>query len=152
MVIKTDRININEVNPNAYKPILDLYDNIKKSSLSNSEFLLIEIRASQINGCAFCIQSHIKEAIENGEKQYRIHALPFWRESPFFTNEEQVILEITEEVTNISIHGLSNETYQKAIQLFGEKKVSDIIMAICCINVWNRIGRATQLIPERSQY
>ncbi|WP_109097938.1 carboxymuconolactone decarboxylase family protein [Aquimarina sp. AU58] len=145
--MKKDRIDISEVNPNAYKPILALYDDIKKSSLSDLEFLLIEIRASQINGCAYCVQMHIQEAVNQGEKQYRIHALPFWRESPFFTEEEQVILEMTEEITHISVDGLSDELYQKAIRLFGEKKVADIIMAICCINVWNRIGRATLMTP-----
>ncbi|WP_106795036.1 carboxymuconolactone decarboxylase family protein [Aquimarina sp. Aq78] len=149
--MKTDRINISEVNPNAYKPILALYNDIKKSSLTDLEFLLIEIRASQINGCAYCVQMHIQEAVNLGEKQYRIHALPFWRESPYFTEEEQIILEITEEVTHISVNGLNNELYQKAIHLFGEEKVADIIMAICCINVWNRIGRATLMTPIPSQ-
>ncbi len=149
--MKAERINISEVNPNAYKPVFDLYNNIKNSALTSSEFLLIQIKASQINGCAYCIQSHIKEAVEQGEKQYRIHALTAWKESPFFTKEEQVILEITEQVTNISIDGLSEELYQKAIKLFGNKKVADIIMAICCINVWNRIGRATLMTPVPSQ-
>ncbi|WP_024772090.1 carboxymuconolactone decarboxylase family protein [Aquimarina macrocephali] len=149
--METDRINISEVNPNAYKPIFALYNDIKKSSLTDLEFLLIEIRASQINGCAYCVQMHIQEAVNLGEKQYRIHALPFWRESPYFTEEEQIILEITEEVTHISVNGLNNELYQKAIHLFGEEKVADIIMAICCINVWNRIGRATLMTPIPSQ-
>ncbi|PKV52682.1 AhpD family alkylhydroperoxidase [Aquimarina sp. MAR_2010_214] len=149
--MKADRINISEVNPNAYKPILALYNDIKKSSLTDLEFLLIEIRASQINGCAYCVQMHIEEAINQGEKQYRIHALPYWKESPFFTEEEQIILEVTEEVTHISVDGLSDELYQKAIHLFGEEKVADIIMAVCCINVWNRIGRATLMTPKPSQ-
>lgn len=149
--MKTDRINISEVNPNAYKPILALYNDIKKSSLTDLEFLLIEIRASQINGCAYCVQMHIQEAVNQGEKQYRIHALPFWKEFPYFTEEEQIILEVTEEVTNISADGLSDKLYQKAIHLFGEEKVADIIMAICCINVWNRIGRATLMTPIPSQ-
>ncbi len=149
--MKAKRINISEVNPNAYKPVFDLYNSIKDSSLTSSEFSLIQIKASQINGCAYCIQSHIKEAVEQEEKQYRIHALTAWKESPFFTKEEQVILEITEQVTNISIDGLDEELYQKAIKLFGNKKVSDIIMAICCINVWNRIGRATLMTPVPSQ-
>lgn len=149
--MKTHRIDINEINPNAYKPVLSLYNDLKKSTLTNSEFSLIQIRASQINGCAYCIQSHIKEAIENEEKQFRIHALPSWKESPFFTEEEQVILEMTEQITHISVHGLSDELYEQALSLFGEKKVADIIMGICCINVWNRIGRATLLVPVPSQ-
>ncbi|WP_282089045.1 carboxymuconolactone decarboxylase family protein [Aquimarina algiphila] len=149
--MKKDRININKVSPKAYEPIFALHHNLTKSSLTNSEFLLIQIRGSQINGCAYCVQIHIKEAIEKGEKQYRIHALPFWEESPFFTEQEEIILAMTEQVTNISLSGLSDELYQKAITTFGEEKVADIIMAICCINVWNRIGRATLLTPEPSQ-
>ncbi|MBQ4821486.1 carboxymuconolactone decarboxylase family protein [Aquimarina sp. MMG016] len=149
--MKTDRIKIKEVNPNAYKPLFALYDNIKNSSLTDIEFLLIEIRASQINGCAYCIQSHITEAIEKGEKQYRIHALSTWKESPFFTKEEEIILEMTEEITTIADEGLPDDVYQKAITTFTKEKVADIIMAICCINVWNRIGRATLMTPIPSQ-
>ncbi len=149
--MNTERININEINPNAYKPVFELYNIIKKSSLTASEFSLIQIRASQINGCAYCMQLHIKEAVEQGEKQYRIHALLVWKESPFFTKEEQIILEMTEQITTISEHGLHQKVYEDAITLFGKEKVADIIMAICCINVWNRIGRATLLTPIPSQ-
>ncbi|AXT52884.1 carboxymuconolactone decarboxylase family protein [Aquimarina sp. BL5] len=149
--MKTERIDISKVNPNAYQPLFDLYNNCKKSTLTDQEFLLIEIRASQINGCAYCIQMHIKEAIEKGEKQYRIHALSIWKDSPFFTKEEQIILAMTEEITNISDYGLSENVYQKAIETFGERKVADIIMAICGINSWNRIGIATLLVPAPSQ-
>ncbi len=149
--MNTERININEVNPNAYQPLYKLYDDIKKSSLTASEFLLIQIRASQINGCAYCIQMHIKEAVEQGEKQFRIHALANWKESPFFSTEEQIILEMTEQITNISIDGLQDALYQNAITVFGKEKVADIIMGICCINTWNRIGRATLMTPIPSQ-
>ncbi len=149
--MKKERININEIKPTAYKHIFDLYNDLKKSTLSASDFLLIQIRASQINGCAYCIQLHIKEAIQQGEKQYRIHALSTWREAPFFTKEEQIILEMTEQITNISAIGLSEELYQKAIKHLGKEKVADIIMGNCCINVWNRIARATLLTPVPSQ-
>ncbi|WP_299442490.1 carboxymuconolactone decarboxylase family protein [uncultured Aquimarina sp.] len=149
--MKTARIDISKVSPNAYQPLFDLYNNCKKSTLTDTEFLLIEIRASQINGCAYCIQMHVKEAIEKGEKQYRIHALPVWKDSPFFKQEEQIILEMTEEITHISHQGLSDDLYQNAINTFGEEKVADIIMAICGINTWNRIGIATLLVPIPSQ-
>ncbi|KAA1245605.1 carboxymuconolactone decarboxylase family protein [Aquimarina sp. RZ0] len=147
----TGRIDISKINPGAYNPLFTLYNNIKKSSLSDLEFLLIEIRASQINGCAYCIQIHSKEAIEKGEKQYRIHALSTWRESPFFTTEEQILLEMTEEITNIADKGLSECVYQKAIEILGQEKVADTIMAICCINSWNRIGIATSMTPITSK-
>ncbi len=146
-----DRIDIYEVQPEYYRPLLDLDKKLRQSRLSNKELLIIYIRSSQINGCAYCIQSHIKEAIELGEKQYRIHALNAWEDSPFFTEEEQTMLKMTDEITNISNRGLSSETYNEGIEMFGSEKVADIIMAITCINAWNRIGRATQLTPYQSQ-
>jgi len=149
--MSTKRIDIYKVNPEYYNPLIELDKKLRNSSLNNKELLLIYIRASQINGCAFCIQSHIKEAIEKEEKQYRIHALLAWEDSPFFTKEEQLILKITEEITAISVNGLSNQTYEKAITLFNETKVADIIIAATCINAWNRIGSATLLIPNKSQ-
>lgn len=145
--MKTERININEVNPNAYKPLYALHQQLKNSNLNDTEFYLIQIRASQINGCAYCIQMHVKEAIEHGEESFRIHALTAWDHSPFFTETERVILKMTEEVTVIHEQGLSQKTYEQAIALFGEEKVSDILMAIININAWNRIGVATMLEP-----
>ncbi|MDH5599336.1 MAG: carboxymuconolactone decarboxylase family protein [Cyclobacteriaceae bacterium] len=149
--METKRIDINEISPGAYKPLFDLDAHLRKSSLTIHEYLLIEIRASQINGCAFCLQAHIKEAIEKGEKQYRVHALLTWRDAPYFTEEEKIILLITEQVTHISKNGVDDDTFNKGIQLLGEKKVADVIMAAACINTWNRIGRATQLVPYASQ-
>jgi len=146
-----ERVDIYKVDAAYYTPILELDKKLRNSFLSSTELLLIYIRASQINACAYCIQSHIQEAIEKGEKHYRIHALLAWEHSPFFTKEERVILKITEEVTEIANHGLSNETYTRAADLFDERKISDIIMAVTCINAWNRIGRATLLIPTQSQ-
>jgi len=150
--MSTERMNMYTVNSNYYQPLLDLDRILRNSELTNVELLLIYIRASQINGCAYCIQSHIKEAIEKGEKQYRIHALAAWEHSPFFKVEEQIILKITEEITNITTNGLLEETYQKAKEIFTTSKIADIIMAITCINAWNRIGVATLLIPNKSQY
>lgn len=149
--MSSDRIDINKVNSSYYSPLLDLHKQLQDSSLSKSELLLIYMRASFINGCAYCIQSHIKDAIENGEKQYRIHALTAWEDSPYFSTEEQVILKMTEEITDISNYGVSDSTYHKAQETFTEDKIADIIMAGTCINAWNRIGRATQLEPVKSQ-
>jgi len=149
--MNTKRIDIYEVDAEYYNPLLALDKKLKNSTLSKTELLLIYNRASQINGCAYCIQSHVKEAIGNGEKQYRIHALSAWEDSPFFSQEERLILKITEEVTEISSIGLSNQTYEKALQIFDMVKVCDILMAVTTINAWNRIGRATLLVPGKSQ-
>ncbi|WP_421878845.1 carboxymuconolactone decarboxylase family protein [Marinoscillum sp.] len=149
--MSTKRIDIYQVQANYYTPLIELNNQLRRSSLELRELLLIYIRASQINGCAYCIQSHVKEAVELGEKQYRIHALSAWEDSPFFTEEEQVLLQLTEEVTSISLRGITQKTYARAQQLLDDSKITDTIMAITCINSWNRIGRATQLTPFKSQ-
>ncbi len=149
--MSTERMNMNNVKGEYYQPLIDLNAMLRESTLKTAELLLIYIRASQINGCAYCIQSHIKEAVEKEEKQYRIHALAAWEHSPFFTEEEQVILKMTEEITSISTNGLLDKTYEKAKAIFSTLKIADIIMAVTCINAWNRIGVATLLIPNKSQ-
>ena len=147
----SERININVVRPQAYTPLYRLDKFCRESALSTIEYFLIEIRASQINGCAYCVQMHVKEAIEKGEKQYRIHALSQWGDTPFFTPEEQIILAMTEQITHISAEGLTDELYARAISAFGGEKVADIIMTIININAWNRIGRATRMTPQPAQ-
>src|SRR5690606_17858357 len=98
---------------------------------------LIKIRASQINGCAFCIDMHTTDAIKLGESQQRIFLLDAWRETDLFTEEERILLQITEEVTLIHKKGLTSATYKKAMEIFGEHYFSQIIMAIATINAWN---------------
>lgn len=107
---------------------------------------LIKIRASQINGCAYCIDMHTRDARKLGETEQRIYALSVWRETPFFTEEERALLALTEEVTLIQ-HRVSDETYDKAIQLLGEKYVAQAYMAIIAINAWNRIGVGLNMAP-----
>ncbi|MBX2874458.1 MAG: carboxymuconolactone decarboxylase family protein [Saprospiraceae bacterium] len=147
----SERIKINVVRPQAYTPLFKLDKFCRESALTTTEYFLIEIRASQINGCAYCVQMHVKEAVEKGEKQYRIHALSQWEDTPFFSAEERIILAMTEEITQIAQQGLTDELYAKSIATFGGEKVADIIMTIININAWNRIGRATRMTPQASQ-
>lgn len=149
--MSTKRIDIYEIQPSYYMPLIELDKQLRQSSLTNPELLLVYIRASQINGCAYCIQSHTKEAIEKGEKQFRLHALSAWEDSPFFTKEERTLLRITDETSHISEKGITERTYTEAKGLFDDQKIADIIMAVTCINAWNRIGRATLLEPSKSQ-
>src|SRR5690348_6062430 len=107
---------------------------------------LIKIRASQINGCAYCIDMHTQEAIAKGESARRIFALSAWKESPLFTEEESAALQLTEEVTLISEDGVRDDTYDKVVQLFGEQGVAQLIMQIVVINSWNRITVSTKQI------
>ncbi len=148
--MNTERINMYKVKPAYYSPLFDLNALLQESQLTDTELLLIYVRASQINGCAYCIQSHVKEALENGEKQYRLHALNAWEEVPFFSKDEKILLQMTEEITAIAAHGLRQSTYALATKCFSIEKIADIIMAITAINAWNRIGIATLLTPIKS--
>lgn len=140
------RIRIDKVEPAGYNAILGLEKFIESTSLTRTHKELIKIRASQINGCAFCIDMHTKEARKAGETEQRIYALNAWRDTPFFTDEERAILALTEEVTLIS-HHVSDATYEAAAKVLNEKYLAQVILAIITINAWNRIGISTNLIP-----
>jgi len=142
------RINIAKLEPESYKAMLGLEKYLQNTQLNKMHKELIKIRASQINGCAYCINMHTKDARKYGETEQRIYLLNAWKETTLFTAEERAILAITEEVTLISKSGLSQETYQNAIKLFTENQVAEIIMAVVTINAWNRIAIATQMQPE----
>jgi AhpD family alkylhydroperoxidase len=143
------RININDIEPQAFKAMFALENYLANTQLSKINKELIKIRTSQINGCAFCIDMHTKDALKYGETTQRIFLLNAWRETDLFTAEEKVILAMTEEITLIHKHGLSNETYQKATALFDKNQIAQIIMAIGTINTWNRIAISTQLEPGK---
>lgn len=137
------RIKIDAIDPNAYQAMYALEDYLQKSDLTKSHKELLKIRASQINGCAFCIDMHTKDALSFGETPQRIFLLNAWRETDLFTEEEQTLLAITEEITLINQQGLTTETYKKALSVFSEKYLVQIIMAIITINAWNRIAIST---------
>lgn len=137
------RVNISQTLPKAYEAMMGLEKYIASTSLTPIHKELIKIRASQINGCAFCINKHTRDARKLGETEQRIYLLNAWRETTLYTEEEQVILAMTEEVTLIQNH-LSKATYDNAQKLFDEKYISEIIMMIITINAWNRIAIATE--------
>jgi AhpD family alkylhydroperoxidase len=143
-----NRISIKDIEPDAYKAMIGLEQYIRNSSLPPLLRELIKIRASQINGCAYCIDMHTQEALKIGETQRRIFALSAWKESPLFTEEERVVLQLTEEVTLISVDGLSNETYDKVIKTYSEHGLAQIIMQVIIINSWNRIAVSTRQVFE----
>ncbi len=140
------RTSIHEVDPAAVTAVLTLekYGSTVKINPIYKE--LIKIRASQINGCAYCLDMHTEDAIKLGETPRRIYAVSVWHESHLFNEEERAILQLTEEVTKISEHGVCDQTYDKVLSLFGEKLTAQIIMLIATINVWNRMNVATQSI------
>ena len=145
------RLNFKESAPKALQAMIGLEMSQSKSSLSQSTKELIKIRASQINGCAYCINLHTQDAIKNGETTQRIFLMSTWRETEnIFTDEEKVVLSITEEVTLIHQNGLSDDTYNQAMQFFNETQIADIITAVIAINLWNRVVLSTHLMMGQS--
>ena len=141
-------MNMAELQPNAYTALIGLEKALHSISLSAIEKELIKIRASQINGCAFCLNMHTKDARKIGETEKRIYLLNAWKETSLFNERERIILAITEEVTLISQGGLSDKTYETGLKIFSELEISQIIMCAVAINAWNRIAIATHLQPE----
>lgn len=142
------RINISELERNTYKAMLNMESYVRNSQMPPLLRELIKIRASQINGCAYCIDMHTEETLSIGETPRRIFAISAWRESPLFTEEERAALQLTEEITLISKDGVTDETYNRVIKFFGERGVAQIIMQIVMINSWNRVAVSTQQIFE----
>lgn len=138
------RIIIPEVAPQAYQALMNLEKYISTTSLTSTHKELIKIRASQINGCAFCINMHTADARKQGETEQRIYLTSAWREADVYTEEEKAILALTEQVTLIGNH-VSDEVYQNATRLFDDKYLAEIILAIITINSWNRLAITTGL-------
>ncbi|WP_046245861.1 carboxymuconolactone decarboxylase family protein [Hymenobacter terrenus] len=141
------RTNIQKTEPEAYKAMFGLEKYLNGSRLSPTHRDLIKLRASQVNGCAYCINLHTREARQRGETEQRLYLLPVWQETTLFTPEERALLALTEEVTRIG-QRVSEATYQQAAAVFDEQYLAQIIIAIATINAWNRIAIATELPLE----
>jgi AhpD family alkylhydroperoxidase len=141
------RITIQQIEPKAYHALYALESYLSATELQPIHKNLIKVRASQVNGCAFCINLHTKEARLAGETEQRIYLLNAWREVDLFTEEEKSLLALTEAVTLIKNH-VSDEVYANAASFFKDNYLAHIIMAIVAINAWNRIAITTQLQPE----
>ncbi len=143
------RFNLLKALPQAYGPFIELDRMLAHAGLDKLQKEMIKIRASQINGCAYCLNVHTRDALKYGELPQRIFVMSAWREAPnWFSETDQVILQLTEEVTIISGHGVSDELFDKAVKLFGEETTGYIILAIISINAWNRLGVAFNLHPQ----
>lgn len=138
------RLDIWKEEPLYWNVITEIDKRLYASSVPRNLIEIIKIRASQINKCAFCIDYHTQEALQHGESQRRIFALPAWQESPLFSDAERSVLQITEEITHISVHGVADETYEKLKTNFTTKEIADIIVCICHINFLNRVGVSTK--------
>ena len=120
---------------------------LTKTSIDPTIKALIEIRASQMNGCTFCVDMHVKEAKIHGERELRLHHVAVWRESKLFTDKERAALEWTELVTQLNPKGISDQDYERALTHLSKKELSDLTFMIGAINVWNRVNVAFHGVP-----
>ena len=145
------RLNYAEVAPNALKPMHELEEYIHGSGLERSLYELVKTRASQINGCAYCIDMHTKDARKAGETEQRLYALNAWRETPFYSQRERAALAWTEALTLISENDISDELYANVSNHFSEEERVALTMAIIAINGWNRLAISFRAIPGTYQ-
>jgi AhpD family alkylhydroperoxidase len=141
------RLNYIKVSPDAYKAMSTLELYVKQSGLEKPLLELIKTRASQINGCAYCLDMHTKDARAAGESEQRLYALSAWREAPFFTDRERAALEWTETITLIADTHAPDDVYESVLKHFTEKELVDLTMAIVTINAWNRLAIAFRAVP-----
>ena len=132
------------------KSMLALGAYIARSGLEKGLIELVKIRASQINGCAFCIDMHTKDARAEGETEQRIYALNAWRETPFFTDRERAALAWAEAVTRVG-EGVPDPVFEEASRHFTEKELVDLTWAVVAINGWNRIAISFRAVPGSYQ-
>lgn len=138
------RFSILKAAPGVYHAMLGLEDYLKGCGLDESLLNLIKLRASQINGCAYCIDMHWKDLAAAGEKDQRMYGLDAWEESPYYTERERAALAWTEAVTKIREGHVADEVYEQAKKHFVEKELSNLTLAIASINAWNRLVIASR--------
>lgn len=136
--------------PEGYKAMMALQQVVNESSLEHKLLELIKIRASQINGCAHCLDMHTKDAIALGESAQRLHLVAAWREAPFYSERERAALEWCESLTRLPESGAPDDVYEKLPPLFSSKEIMELTFAIVAINSWNRL--AVGLRSETGNY
>lgn len=146
-VVPGIRLKVDKLAPHINKAMDALELEGEKVSLELPLLELIRTRASQINGCAYCVDAHSKDAHDGGESERRLFALPAWREAPFFTARERAALELTEAVTRLSTGPVSDDTYERAAAQFTEVELAELIWTITIINAWNRVAAAARPWP-----
>src|SRR6478609_11513876 len=147
----TQRMNAMAVAPQAYHAMYGLESYIRQSGLEHGLIHLVKLRASYMNGCAYCVDMHSKDARAAGETEQRIYAVPVWRETPFYSDRERAALAFTEAVTAIGQAGVPADVYDEAKRFFSEDELVKLTMAIVTINAWNRVAITFRTEPGTYQ-
>ena len=142
------RLDFYKASPEAIKAMLAFSAGVEKLGLEKSLLELVKLRASQINGCAFCVDMHAADARKDGETERRLYAVPVWRETPFFTPRERAALAWTEAVTTIAASGAPDDLHADLCAQFTDKERMDLTLAISMINCWNRLAISFRKMPD----
>lgn len=144
----SQRLSYLEQSPELAKKLGELNGKIIEARTIERPLMdLVNLRASQLNGCAFCVDMHVKEATIRGERPLRLHHVAIWRESPLFSARERAALAWTEILTQVPRDGVPDEVYDRVRTEFSEKEISDLTFAIMAINAWNRVNIAFRIAP-----
>jgi AhpD family alkylhydroperoxidase len=146
------RLEAQKVSPAAYQAMrgLDMFVR-KQSKLEPALLHLVRMRASQINGCAYCLDMHSKDARAEGETEQRLYGLSAWEETPFFTDRERVALALTEAITLVREGHVADAVYEKAKESFSDEELVNLTLAIITINGWNRLAITFRMVPGEYQ-
>ena len=145
------RLNYAKVAPGVYDAMDALDQYLSKCGLEESLLHLVRLRASQVNGCAFCLDMHWKDLRAIGESEQRLYSLDAWRECFCYSDRERAALAWTEAVTLVADGHVPDAVYEQARAHFGEKELSDLTLAVATINAWNRLSIAARLVPGKYQ-
>jgi AhpD family alkylhydroperoxidase len=139
------RMNIAQLAPGLYRSVASLDEAVKNSGLDSRILHLVKLRASQMNGCAFCVDLHVKEALADGLNPQMLHLVSVWRESAFFDARDRAALEWTESVTLAAQTGIPDDAYEAVRTTFSEAETAQLTVAIGTINIWNRIAVSSRM-------
>ena len=146
-----ERIHYTKVSPLAYHALMGLEKYLHECGLEQGLLDLIKLRASQINGCAYCLDMHWKDLRAIGESEQRLYSLDAWEECPYYTDRERAALAWTDSVTRVSDTHVPDTVYEQARKQFSEKELADLTLAVATINAWNRLSIAGRTTPGTCQ-
>ncbi|KWR88617.1 alkylhydroperoxidase [Cupriavidus sp. UYMSc13B] len=146
----TQRTNYFQQSPELSKKLMEFGALFQKTTIEAPIRELVEIRASQLNGCAFCVDMHIKMAKIHGERELRLHHVAIWRESTLFSPRERAALAWTEVLTRLPADGVPDDIYERVRTQYSEKELSDLTFLVGAINTWNRLNVAFRMVPGSS--
>jgi AhpD family alkylhydroperoxidase len=141
------RIDLKHVNPGIMRAMLGLERQVHQGGFDHKLLDLVRMRASQINGCAYCLDMHSKDTRANGETEQRLYGLEAWRETPYYSERERAALEWTEALTLVADTHVPDDVYERVRQQFSEDELAHLSLAVVAINGWNRLNIAARTVP-----